>query len=101
MSSKVYTYSIEFDGCRYDETFKSILRDLIASMEKSPAPYEGKVSLVVEKKDGRVVSSTRAISGLSDEQMRLFEKLEQQAHAVSQECKEPNKIKNDVEIQKD
>lgn len=101
MSSKVYNYSIEFDGCRYDDTFKAILKELITSMEKSPAPYEGKVSLVVEKKEGRVLSAKREVKGLSDEQLRIFEKLEQQAHAVSQECKEPNKIKNDVEIQKD
>lgn len=101
MSYKVLSSSLEFENCKNSDEFNRKLNELIANMEKSEAPYKAKVTLKVEKIDGRITTTTKEISGLNDLQIRMVDELESLAGGVCAVGKEPNKIENSIEIEKE
>ncbi|MDX2359387.1 MAG: hypothetical protein QNK23_01180 [Crocinitomicaceae bacterium] len=101
MSYKDYKAKIEFKGCRYDDGFQKQVNIIISSMEKNEGSYKGKFSLEVERDGDEVKTTDKSSSGLSDAEAEMLGKLESIAHAVSRAGGRPNKIKIEVEVEKE
>ena len=101
MSYKDYSARVEFIGCRYDEAFKAKINDMISSMEKNPAPYRGSFELEVTRTGDTISTATKNSEGLNEDEKRMLDALEEMAHAVSKKGGEPNKVKTEVEVERE
>lgn len=93
--------SVELTNCTADDKYHAKLNEILSSMKKSEAPYKGSIELEVEKNDGEVEVSTKKLENISDEAMKLFNELLDMAQTISKSGKEPNKVKTQVEVEKE
>lgn len=101
MSYKVLSSSLEFENCKNSDEFNKKLNELITSMERSEAPYTAKTRLIIEKISGRMTTTIKESTGLDDIQNRMFDELETLGHNICAAGKEPNKVSNEIEIEKE
>ena len=87
-------------NCEITEEFDLLVKELFEDMLRQPAPYHGKAELEVEKDDGTVKVDAQT-SGLTDRQATIFDELEVLAAEIAKGGRDPNKVKTEVEVEKE
>lgn len=101
MSRSSHKIKLQFIGCDSTDGYRAAVDKLILSMDNKDGAYTSSFTLVVRKKDGEVSTKTKELVNLTDEELKMVDALETLAQSISKGGKEPNKVRTQVEVQKE
>lgn len=100
MSYKEYKHSLKFVDCPYDADIAKEVEALASKIQSRDGSFKVSYELDVEWKDGDATTKVKTSSGLTDEELKYFNAIED--HCLNALRKnEKGKIKHDAEIEKD
>ena len=101
MSKTRHKIKIQYTGCEIGKEYRAKVDELIASMEKKDGAYRSSISLIVRKKKGVVTTKAKDAININESEKLILDSLEKMALESSKNGKEPNKIKTEVEVEKE